>query len=306
MLLDERILRFIVTLGEELHFGRAAAKLYVSQPALSATVRSLERELGVELFQRNSRHVELTDAGRVLVDEARILMARAERAVALVRESGSIVSAPLRVGYSPLVNLPWLCSLVTRTKSELDFTSKIEFVSVECADAVRQLVAGKLHAAIIMGHVYDPELHCEILFTEQLAVAMSPKHPLAGLQNITFEHLRGEPIIWVRRDLNPFLYDNFLALCSAQGFTPEIVREVTTIQECLQFAEEGLGVTFLPASERNLIFDSSVIVTTFAEPSLSIATEFTYRLDFNSEALNALVQLLGAHSPKQTAISLSN
>src|SRR4051794_3055344 len=306
MLLDERVLRFIVTLGEELHFGRAAAKLYVSQPALSATVRTLERDLGVELFQRNSRHVELTDAGRILVDEARILMARVDRVVSLVRDSSSAVSAPLRFGYSPLINLPWLCSLASRTRSELNLGPKVDYSSIEAADAIRQLAKGKLHGAIVMGHVCDPELGSHLLFRQQLMVAMSLEHPLAGLENLTFEYLRGEPIIWLRRDLNPFLYDNFLPLCSARGYQPDVVREVTTLHECIEFAANGLGITFLPVSERNLLFDSGVILSALAEPSVSISTQFTYRLDINSEALKALLHLLGDIVPEQLAISVSD
>jgi DNA-binding transcriptional LysR family regulator len=307
MLLDERILRFIVTLGEELHFGRAAAKLYVSQPALSATVRGLERELGVELFQRNSRHVELTEAGRVLVEEGRTLMARADRVVTMVRESSTEFSGPLRIGYSPLINLQWLCSLVSRTRDEVDVSSKIEFVSAECSDAVRQLVAGKLHGALVMGHVCDPDTQSEALFKEQFMVAMSPKHFLANMADITFAHLQQEPVIWVRRDLNPFLYDSFLELCSAQQYEPNIIQEVTTIQECLQFAGEGLGITFIPMAARNIVSDATVLVKPIVETPLYIGTEFTYRRDSNFETLKPLVQLVRDHLPgNETTISLSD
>jgi len=129
LILNERILRITVALAEELHFGRAAARLHVSQSALSGAVKNLERDLGVRLFTRTSRHVELTEAGRVLAEEARHLIEEGERTVALVRRSSSDVLGPLCLGYPESIDLRWLCSLLNHARTDTRLAVDLECVS---------------------------------------------------------------------------------------------------------------------------------------------------------------------------------
>ena len=139
MFLNERILRVAVTLAEELHFGRAATKLHLSQPALSGTIKNLERELGVCLFKRTNRNVQLTAAGRVFVSEAQRLTDEAKAAMALVIRTSAESVGPLRVGYPASVNLRWLWSLIRNSREY--FGSEIQFFGAEAVE-IREAYLG--------------------------------------------------------------------------------------------------------------------------------------------------------------------
>src|SRR5258708_31182390 len=164
MILNERILRMIVTLAEELHFGRAAATLHVSQPALSGTLKSLERDLGVRLFRRTSRNVELPEAGRVLAAEAGRLIDESERAVALVRGSSSDALGPLRIGYPASMNLHWLGGLICHARNDGFPAADLQFISSEATSLQDKLVKRTLSAAFFAGYVSHPDLQAGALF----------------------------------------------------------------------------------------------------------------------------------------------
>src|SRR6185503_5594599 len=131
MILNDRILRLILVLADELHFGRTSARLHLSQPALSGIVKTLERDLGVCIFKRTSRSVQLTGAGHVLVLEAQHLLDEAERALALIRASSSEILGPIRIGYLSSINLQWLATLVSRARRADFAAARFQFIGVE-------------------------------------------------------------------------------------------------------------------------------------------------------------------------------
>jgi DNA-binding transcriptional LysR family regulator len=157
MILNERILQVVLALAEELHFGRAAARLHVSQPALSGTIRSIERDLGVHLFRRTSRHVELTDAGEVFAAEARRLIAEGERAMTLIRNSSLEIAGPVRVAYPASIDLSWLCSLVSDVRKGACFANGFQLTSAEGLHLIERLLDRSLHAAFFAGRVRHPD-----------------------------------------------------------------------------------------------------------------------------------------------------
>jgi DNA-binding transcriptional LysR family regulator len=296
MTLDPRTLQSVVALADELHFKRAAAKLYVSQPALSATLKNLERALGVQLFSRDSRHVELTAAGKVFADEARSLIAQGERLVKIVRGQASEVSGPLRAGYAPSINLHWISLLVARAREEI-VSTQVEFLSLEPVTLTDLLLNGELDAALLMGRPRHPELHTERLFVEPLSVVLPYDHPLVRRDGLAVQDLKDEPVIWLRRDLNPWLHESFLQECGVHGYHPNVAQEVTTFHECLHFARQGLGITFLPSSilpssMSNGFQDEAIIRAEF--PKIRIDVTLAYRCDARHAALKQLIEL--AHS----------
>jgi len=246
MVLDERILRRILTLAEEMHFGRAAAILHVSQPALSGTVKSLERDLGVRLFTRTSRKVELTDAGLIFVAEARRLVQESERAVALVRRSSRDALGPVRIGYAASIDPGWLGSLIAYLRAHALPGTPLEFISAEARDLHGELIKGTLHAAFLSGPSFDNNLPSIPLFREPFAAVLPSGHPLARSEPLHLHRLRGEPVVWLRRDLNRALHASFTGLCASHGYTPKIAQEVRTFYECVQFVQAGLGISFVP------------------------------------------------------------
>jgi len=299
MILNERILRLIVTLAEELHFGRAAATLHVSQSALSGTVKSLEDDLGVRLFSRTSRSVELTEAGRVFVAEAGRLITQNERVVALVRQSSPDRSGPLLVGYpASSMNLPWLGALISQARRDRALSTDLRFISSEAINLHEDLAKGTLHAAFFTGQLFDADgsdLRSVKLFRDTLAVVLGSGHPLAQAALLPLDQLKDEPVVWLRRDVNPLLHDSFTALCSAQGYRPKMVHEVRTFYECLSFVRAGLGITFLPPFMKSGGPDDTVVFICLAEGTLHVGCTLAYCGDDDSRGINQFVKFVQDH-----------
>jgi DNA-binding transcriptional LysR family regulator len=291
MILDPRILRFTLTLAGELHFGRAAAKLHVSQPGLSITIRNLERDLGVQLFHRTSRHVELTDAGRVFVDEARKLVAHSERVISIVRGTASDFAGPLKVGYPPSISLEWLCPLISRIRQDARLGTAVQFLSGEPVELENELAQGTIHAAFLTGPVANQKWGWSRLFRESFLAVMASGHALAGRNGLSASRLQGEPVIWLRQDLNPGLYQSFLSACSLQGYAPRIVQEVRTFHECLEFAREGPGITFLPASIERRDRYAGISFLELAQP-FYLESALVFHRDHQFEKLKWLIRFI--------------
>jgi LysR family transcriptional regulator, hca operon transcriptional activator len=209
MIFDTRLLRYVLAVADELHFGRAAAKLYVSQPALSEAIRAVERELGVELFNRSSRHVELTEAGKIFVAQARLLLEQAERSIELVRGTARAEAGILRLGYSPFINLDWLYALRTRILLRVGDQPMIEFISSQTAQQHEMLLRGQLQAGIVLAPLNDPALTVHVLFREPFFVAVARSHRFATSDEITLAQLSGEAVNSLSRQLNTAQYDQF-------------------------------------------------------------------------------------------------
>lgn len=296
LVLDTRLLRYVVVLAEELHFGRAAARLYVSQPALSEAIRGLERELQAELFNRASRHVELTEAGRIFAAQARLLLEQAERSVALVRGIARGETGLLRVGYSPFVDLRWLQSLRALTMNDRYHESNIEFVSSQTVQQFQMLIQGQLEAGIVLAPLEDAAITVQVLFREPLLVALPRHHMVTQQKEITLADLRGEPIISLPRQFNPPFFDRFVDQCETRGYRPQIVQEVTTLHECLHFVGQRLGIAFTTKAAVALN-SRHIVLKRLAEESLYIETAIVYRSDNRSPMLRRFVDFVKAHLP---------
>jgi DNA-binding transcriptional LysR family regulator len=292
MILNERILKIVLTLSEELHFGRTAARLHISQAALSGTVKNLEYDLGVNLFRRTSRRVELTEAGRLLAAEARHLIEHGERVVTMIRESAPDVRGPLRIGYTTSLDLRWLCSLISRVNTSLN--SSVQLVSTEALRLDDDILKGILHAALYAGRLRHPDLQSMTLFRESLRVVLGSRHRLAQVKTLEVAQLVDEPVVWLSREADPQRYDSFMDLCSSQRYRPKIVREVRTLHECLEFARAGAGITFLPSFMQTNEDDNGLMFLRL--PALYAEYGLAYRRNGISRDLERFVQLVQASS----------
>jgi DNA-binding transcriptional LysR family regulator len=162
--IDPRLLRYFVAVAQELHFGRAAAKLHVSQPALSEAIKRREAELGVPLFVRGSRRVELSEAGQVLLSQTPAILGQLERTVVLVRGTTQRSESHLRIGYSPFVDLTHVWAIRARL-NRMAPAAAIEFVSGRTTEQVPLLLKGEIAAGILVGPVDDPALTTEVVLS---------------------------------------------------------------------------------------------------------------------------------------------
>lgn len=244
--MELRHLKYFVTVAEELSFSRAARVLRISQPPLSHQVAALEKELGVRLFDRNSRRVELTDTGRALLHEARGILGRADdfRRAA----SGAIdgrVERPLRLGSVPSGFAELLRAIIPVFRREHpNVTLLIEALDV--ADQANALIRGELDVGVL--RAVDPleGIRLAPIAEEPLVLALPGTHPLADRAAVGLPELRREDLIVMPRRQGPDYVDQITSACRAAGFSPRIAYEPENDQIMLGLVACELGVAFLP------------------------------------------------------------
>ncbi len=244
--MELRQLRYFVAVAEELHFRRAAQRLHIAQPPLSQQIRKLERELGVELFRRTNRQVELTDAGRIFLEEARRTLSNAERAVEAVRSAARGEVGWLRIGFVGSVSYDLLPRLLSEFRKrypevQLDLRQLTTEEQMEC------LEKGDIDLGISRELEEINGLEVVPLLSERLFAALPAEHPLASSEKAELAELSEDSFITVPRREVPRLYDNFVYLCRTAGFDPKIVQEALQFPTILGLVSAGLGVAVVPA-----------------------------------------------------------
>jgi DNA-binding transcriptional LysR family regulator len=234
-------LKSFVAVGEELHFTRAAQnRLHVSQPWLSRSVKSLEQKLGVQLFERHSRHVELTPPGRRLLYGARKILHDFDRTVsAVVRDRKG--NGHLTVGYSPYVDLRFMTELEEMALGESP-TANISFESSSSEEMVLNVERGVWECGIVILPVDAPHLEIIPLFRLPLAAAMQKTHRLAKRRALRIGDLQNESLILggKRRDLQ--FRGWLLSRLSDAGITPRIAAETSSPHEAQYLVTRGVGM----------------------------------------------------------------
>jgi DNA-binding transcriptional LysR family regulator len=219
----------------------------MSQPPLSQQVQRLERELGVQLFRRNRRRVELTAAGSALVPEARRTLAAAERAAATVRAVAAGASGRLTLGFISSIAHGVLPRLVRELRAQAP-DLEISLVEANTAQQIELLRLGQLDAGLVRPPILAAGVELEIVGVEPLRAVLPDDHPLADRRSIGLAELAGEPFVLFPRPIGPGLYDQIVGLCRAAGFSPEIVYESAATATMVAMVEAGVGVAVLPAS----------------------------------------------------------
>jgi DNA-binding transcriptional LysR family regulator len=245
--MDLAQLRAFVTVAEELHFGRAALRLGISQPQVSRHIRALEAELDVELFVRTARRTALTDAGALLLPDARDTLASADR----VRERATVARRTLR----GRVGVAFLWSTLGGYLSPLVAAAADRHPEIELA--VSQIAFRELLPAVRRGDVdvaiarplwREHELVERIVRRERSVVAVAHDHPLAARPDVAPAELDGLPMIVFHRSLVPEAYDGMIARARERGIEVNIVQHARSASEALALASAGIGAFRLPAS----------------------------------------------------------
>jgi DNA-binding transcriptional LysR family regulator len=244
---DLRVLRYFVAVAEELHFGRAAARLHVSQPSLSVQIRKLEHQIGAQLLERDSRHVELTPAGVVLLEEATRLLASAERLQQVTREAAlSNVNGSLVVGFQANAAAeltPRILAAFQRRFPRI----QVEMRAFDFADPYVGLASGSTDVAFVRPPILVQDwLSIETLFIEPRVLAMSSDCHLADREHVSVEDIVDEPFVGRRA---PDYWRNFwLAVDSRGPHDVQLGAQVGSVDECFEAILAGRGVAFTQAS----------------------------------------------------------
>jgi DNA-binding transcriptional LysR family regulator len=257
--MEVRQLRYFVAVAEELHFGRAAERLHVAQPAVSQQVGRLERELGVRLLERTSRRVTLTGDGKRLLDEARVALAAVDRVRTVADDLASGRAAVLRVGTTPGVGTR-LSRAVAKLRAAVPDLA-LTLVDGTVAAHAAALRAGELDIALVRGAVGERDLQAVEVWREPLQVLLPAAHQAATAPAIPIAALADLTLRLPDRATDPALHDALLAVCRDAGVAPSTARPVRSLEDaaveigmsereatvvCGCAGEAGLGVAVRP------------------------------------------------------------
>ncbi|MCU1427667.1 MAG: LysR family transcriptional regulator [Actinomycetia bacterium] len=242
--MELRQIRFFVAVAEDRHFGRAAERMYIAQPALSQHIRRLEHELDVRLFDRSARHVRLTPAGDAFLDSARRLLAQADEAArrakrAEVGESGS-VSIGIDIAAAGTTLPAALRGWSTRRPAVRPVLTAGRRPAL--LDLVRRR---ELDVAVLDGPVTDAAFETEVLVEHDAVVLVPATHPLADAPSVDIAQLWSDDFVFLSREVAPGLHDRTIARCNAAGFSPAISVEVDEPGLVPLAVASGAGVAVL-------------------------------------------------------------
>ena len=250
---DLRQLRYFVAVAERLHFGRAAEALHISQPPLSRAIRALEDDLGVPLFHRTRRRVELTPQGARLLEEARRVTGHLERTVHELRAMAAGGHARLRIGFVSLADygvLPGLLRAFKNAQPGVRLGLR-EMLSPEQAAA---LAAAELDFGLLLPPVAGAaRLDHLVVQRERFLLALPARHRLAaGGGKLALREMAGEPFVTIPRQIGPRLYDIVAQLAAQAGISLNVAQEAIQMQTVVSLVSSGLGAAIVPASVANL------------------------------------------------------
>ncbi|MGE7955680.1 LysR family transcriptional regulator [Pseudomonas sp. NPDC089530] len=239
-------LRSFVTLAQELHFGRAAQRLAIVQPALSMQIKLLEDELGVRLFERNRHSVALTEVGEIFLPEARATLHQAAHAMDVARASGRGEIGRVRLGFVSSV-LPEFLPALIRAMHERFPRIELELKDMPGPDQAAALKNGQLDFGLMRLPAVLPGIHTREVLQESFLVALPSDHPLAAQATLAPAALARLPVFILARRYAPGFHDQLMQVLDSHGTQLEIAAELGEFTTMLALVSAGLGVGLLPA-----------------------------------------------------------
>jgi DNA-binding transcriptional LysR family regulator len=286
-MVELRHLRYFIAVAEELNFSRAAERLHMAQPPLSAAIRQAERDLGVDLFVRTTREVKLTDAGRAFLAGARRTLADAERATEDAKRAAAGDLGRLRIAYSWSTRFATLPALGRAFRAE---HPGVELLAQEMWNArmPSAFASGSIDVALSVCPEIAAELELAPIRAERLVALLPHAHPLAREQAVPLSALADEEFVVFPRDIAPRLHDAFLAIYRRAGFEPRVRNESFHTGWDLGVLAEIPAIAMAPQSVADGLPDGIVAIT-LSEPTDSLETCVVWRGDDSSPVVAEFV-----------------
>lgn len=243
--MELRHLRYFQAVAEERHFGRAAERLHMAQPPLSQQIRQLEEELGVRLLDRNTRRVELTEAGAAYLERVRAILSEVDDAGEEARRVADGLQGRLVVGCVGSATYSLLPALARALREELPGVDVSFRGEMLVPQQVSALLAREIDLALLRPPVDEPALRLATLRQDRLIVALPERHRLAGRRRLRVEDLRGEDLV-VHSARGSVMHGAVVALCRQAGFEPRVRHEVAETSTLVTFVAAGLGIAVVP------------------------------------------------------------
>lgn len=295
--MDLRHLRYFVTLAEERHFTRAAERLGIKQPPLSQQIRQLELEMGTALFHRLTRGVELTEAGSVLLEEARKILEHAALAKASVQSRARGESGRIRVGFAGATYFHPRVPEIIQTYRERYPNVTLSPEQSNTPRLIESLRRGLIDVAFVRPPVSDSEeIVVEPVVEEPMRIVLPTAHARARNRSVPLIALAEETLILFPRTIGPGLYDSIIASCQRAGFSPRLGQEAPQISSIVHLVAAGFGVSIVPQSIEQIRAERIVYIPIKGEaPRAPIS--LAYRKDRASTTVRNFVALARRRSP---------
>lgn len=256
--MDIRQLRYFIAVAEHLNFTEAANQLFIAQSSLSQRIAELEKTLGVKLFERNKRSVQLTSAGKVFLKEASYLLQKYEEATERTRQADSGIQGTLNIGFLGYSVNQFLPKCIKKFRREYPLIQlKLDRYSHGRLNEALKNDELDLTFTSSFGLRNIPNLEVLKVYSDISTVVVYEDHPLASYEKVKMAELNEESFITQKREVSPQAYDRFLKMCTDSGFSPNIVNQTSFLDAVLLLVEGGLGIAVMPKN-----------VKTFANPGL--------------------------------------
>ncbi len=288
--IELRHLRYFIAVAEELHFGRAAAKLGIAQPPLSQQIQRLELLLGVKLFERTSRQVRLTEAGRTFLDGAQRAIVHVNSAIAEVQRVHQGEGGSVTVAFAASVMFHSLPEIIRQFRAQYPGV-QLELREMSTGPQIAGLHAGGIDVGFGRHPSHETSLQFATLVAEPLLIALNARHPLASEATVELAQLAHEDFVLFPSEVAPGLHAQVFALCREAGFRPHVVQESRELYTTVSLVEAGVGVTIVPASVRKMGWPG-VVYRTMPSRLAQSAIEMVWRTDNRSAAVGAFVNLV--------------
>jgi DNA-binding transcriptional LysR family regulator len=292
--MELRHLKYFVAVAEELHYGRAAERLHIAQPPLSQQIMNLEEELGVKLFDRTRRAIQLTDAGVYFLKEAQHILAHVDQAAETARRIYRGQAGRLVVGFVGSVVHTFLPEGLRAFRERFPDVELI-LQELNTEEQIKSLHAKRIDIGFLYPAAHDRTLASQPLTEAPLIVVLPEKHALAGRKSVDIGELAQEPFIANTRSSEPVVRDAFISICHAAGFSPRIAQEAGQVQTVLGLVASGLGACLLPDYIKN-IRRPGVRYIPLSGPSPKVKLAVVWRSDNSSSLVKSFVQVVESSS----------
>ncbi|MBV9795974.1 MAG: LysR family transcriptional regulator [Actinobacteria bacterium] len=273
--MELRRIQYFVAVAEEAHFGRAAERLQMAQPPLSQQIKALEAEMGVVLFRRTTRKVELTAAGQRFLERARAILAAVDDAVAEAGQVAAGTVGRIAIGFTGSATYDLLPALVRVLRADLPGIELDIHGEMLTPDQVTALTEGSLDLGLLRPPVRNAAVDVQVLRREPLIAVLPEHHPLATRDRVRLADLRDDPFITYPSNHRSVVYEAVIDACQRAGFAPANVHEVAETSTMVSFVAAGLGVALVPASVQHLRITGATylpLAGTTREVELALAT----------------------------------
>jgi DNA-binding transcriptional LysR family regulator len=308
---EVRHLRAVNILAEELNFTRAADRLNVTQSALSKQINEIEKQHRFHLFARtNKKNVELTEVGRIFVQEARSALLHIDRAVQLGQAAREGIDSVLTTGHSPDLDQGWVSAILALRLPHYP-KLRIQLVSEFSTELVRSVMAGELNLAFVTAPLENSKITTVAFAQTPLYVALPQSHAAAQKEHIALQDLERDEWILFARRVHPAVHDAIIEAAQGEGIAPKQTHDIHTVQQAVHLVSEHVGVAILTAPATRGFNTEGVVIKALSNASLCFETCVIMRKDDDSRLANEFVRSflrkyhLHHPPPAQMELSLS-